>query len=876
MADVSLSRYAGCLALTGQGIDALVRTALQSASVSDPSFPVPEINASLTYHITVLTKAELRSIPDTKLSQIIHNTDPRSIHGVGVGGNKDTAVFYIVVIWAAGQQIRKQLGLPPKHFHITLTVKDDHDMGKGVGSLLPGQFPTHPSADLLDHLAFTLQSFGSYHEAQEYSVRLILLAPQSCKGPLRLADAAFANGLFKLAMLAYGCAYERADDDKLQTYTLKKLVACSAHTEWGAVFQEDEIPQIPVEIAGLLVTPWSPALRQALIDEAPTPSLQLEPRDALYIPRSTSFGTNFDKSALYKLPRFFRWLIPFRFAIMSTPRHEEDIRALVSSTLGIRRVLTLTEETPLEESWFHGKNINNTYLPIPNYHPPSIEQMDLAMRLFMDDDNLPLLVHCGGGKGRAGTVAACYIAACGFKSPSYEQTQPELPASEAISLLRSLRPGSIETAQQEAFVSKWCSTLWKRQSIFPELPSEPPPCPMVVEGSPLSQENDLFMLVGLPGSGKSWASKSLLARNPDQWTHISQDESGSRSLCETAIGRVGKGKKVLFDRCNVSAADRKVWLNLAAIWCTSPVCIWFDYDRELCEARAQLRAGHPTLPPGSRVRNAVDQMAKQLDRPMLKEGFKTIVIIRSFEAAQALVASLSPPIGIFKFPRTPHLLDLGAATDDDVRVDLGSISAFQGHIVITEKIDGANMGLSLSNDRTQIVVQNRSHYVNAASHEQFKKLGLWIERHKEELIKLLDKDPYFPERYILFGEWMYATHSIPYTELPDYFIAYDFYDRSTKKWMDTKTLKRMLELTSIRSVPIVAQRDHLPSDVELKEMVQQPSAFYDGRIEGVYVKIERESSVVYRAKVVRSDFIAGNEHWTRGGVRANGIAVDRG
>jgi atypical dual specificity phosphatase len=260
---------------------------------------------------------------------------------------------------------------------------------------------------------------------------------------------------------------------------------------------------------------------------------------------------------------------------------------------------------------------------------------------------------------------------------------------------------------------------------------------------------------------------------------------------------------------------------------------------------------------------------------MLKDGFKTIVVIRSFEAAQALVASLSPPIGIFKFPRTPHLLDLGAATDDDVRVDLGSLNAFQGHVVITEKIDGANMGLSLSNDRTQIVIQNRSHYVNSASHEQFKKLGLWIERHKEELIKLLDKDPYFPERYTLFGEWMYATHSIPYTELPDYFIAYDFYDRSTKRWMDTKTLKRMLEPTSIHSVPVVAERDHIPSDVELREMVQKPSAFYDGRIEGVYVKIERDSSVVYRAKVVRSDFIAGNEHWTRGGVRANGIAVDK-
>jgi len=57
-------------------------------------------------------------------------------------------------------------------------------------------------------------------------------------------------------------------------------------------------------------------------------------------------------------------------------------------------------------------------------------------------------------------------------------------------------------------------------------------------------------------------------------------------------------------------------------------------------------------------------------RPTLKEGFKAIVIVRSFAASQELVRRLSPPVTIFKYPRTPHLLDLGGATSDDIFAQL--------------------------------------------------------------------------------------------------------------------------------------------------------------------------------------------------------------
>jgi len=497
--------------------------------------------------------------------------------------------------------------------------------------------------------------------------------------------------------------------------------------------------------------------------------------------------------------------------------------------------------------------------------------MDIVIRLVQDEDKLPLLLHCGGGKGRAGTVAACYLAAYGFGKPRIDQAYPEMSANEAVSTLRAIRPGSLETPQQEAFVSRWCSTIWSRRSVLPEVPSEPPPCALDIEGS-LDKGSDLFVLVGLPGSGKSWFSNALRARNPKGWTHISQDDSGSRSVCEAEIGRAHG--RVILDRCNVDSNDRRVWLGLASNWMKAPVCVWFDYDPDLCTSRAQSRVGHPTLPPGGRVRNAVAQMRKTFVRPTLKEGFKTIVVVRSFAASQELVLRLSAPILLFKFPRTPHLLDLGAATSDDITTDI-PVLPDRGNVVITEKVDGSNMGFSLSSDRQKIIVQNRSHFVNSSTHEQFKKLDLWVERHREDLFKVLDRDEHFPERYVLFGEWLYATHSIPYTHLPDRFMAFDIYDRSTEVWLCRKTLSALLSSTSIMLVPVVHE-GKMPSDSELRRMIQQPSEYYDGRVEGIYIKVERNGVVVNRGKVVRGDFICGNEHWTRAPLRVNGLLSEEG
>jgi len=397
MSTISLQKYRGALALVGPIVNDLAQAALGDMQGVTYSPLDPKL-----YHITLATRDELRNLTPEQVNRIYHATpDTLHIFSAGVGCVVRQGVYWVVIIWAAGQQLRKQCGLPPKHFHITLSSNDIHEIDKGLASL-SGQ--SHPSynPEFLDHASFTLFSFGRFKLAQEYSASLIVLDVGSYKGFLRLGDAALSDGQSKLAMLAYACAHARATDDKVKDYCLKKLIECSKGTEWGLVFQEDEIAQLSSfpQISSHLLTPYSQDLRDVLSEQKLSPSLLLEPRNSMFIPSPTkSMGA----SGFYKLPRFFRWLIPHHLAIMSTPRNEDDITALASSSLGIRHVLTLTEETPLHQSWFRGKQISNTFLPVPNFYPPSIEQMDIIMRLIDDQKNISFLIHCGGGKGRAGT-----------------------------------------------------------------------------------------------------------------------------------------------------------------------------------------------------------------------------------------------------------------------------------------------------------------------------------------------------------------------------------------------------------------------------------------------------------------------------------------
>ncbi|KAL9931295.1 hypothetical protein V8E36_009805 [Tilletia maclaganii] len=845
-----------------------------------PTLPLPQF----PLHITLLTKAEYLgagrpAIPQDVPLSSIHILGPGSIGGRTISTNTEPdAVQWLVVIWNHGNAFRRKLGLEAKDFHITLTNTDRHDVDKGLPSLQGGPPAMVSLFSQLDEAGMDQVLASRATDLHpELSRHMVRANPNSYKALIRLADHHLQLAP-KMAMLAYVRAAHLNED--LCDYVSRRLLRMGRDDPtvlWGPVVTPEEASTLARwELTPHLLSSktWDPALVARLgvhnlIWTAPTESrLRLRYLDS---PQ--------------ELPRFFSWVIPHRLAAMSTPRHEQDIDTLAA--MGLTTVLTLTAEEPLEDAWFAFKRIRQWRVPVENYHAPTVAEMDLIQERFTSDQDGRWLVHCGGGKGRAGTVVACLMAmhpgSLDDAEPS--SSRPTQDATAVIRQLRSMRPGSIETEHQENFVKKWISYRWR---FAAEQASTADVLDAASELSPLNiqLDNEIFpsgrltvdklqvlILIGLPGSGKSWLASAIAKRRPRGKTLvISQDESRSRTGCESALGRAyGSDMLVILDRCNVDPADRKLWLSLAQSK-VPPLAVYLDYAPAVCRKRINTRVGHPTIRAGQ-GEGALTQMSALIKKPTLQEGFSAVITVPSFYAAREAALLIGGEVGIVKFPRTTHLIRTAAVTEDDVVLENFTDQLHDVNITLEEKVDGANMGLSLAYDRQTIVVQNRSHYVNSQTHAQFRPLDTWLQRHADAVRVLLDRDEQFPERFVLYGEWLVATHSIHYTKLADRFLAFDLYDRFTDTFLSRRLLARALQDTGIHQVPLIKETRQQSRD-DLLVLMSHVSAFYDGRIEGVYVRIEdkERTRTVQRYKVVRHDFISGNEHWTRGPLQMNTVA----
>ncbi|ORX38713.1 hypothetical protein BD324DRAFT_622037 [Kockovaella imperatae] len=843
-----LAPYRGGLALLGVSLDrARDRYA---GDVRNPSSPL---------HITLLTAAEYKSLGRPNVNEIAGEIPLNHVYALGEASasrsGSGSSVHWIVVIWNHANAWRKTKGLQSKAFHITLSDEDDHSVDKSVQSLI---IRTKKATELqdsvenlgleaMDHVVLACEGSADVTFATLLAERMIILDPNSFKGYVRLGDLVRSTNT-KLSMLAYARAVH-LNHSTLLTPISSRIRAMSSQVPYGPITTPQEYDDVPPSLRHLLLVRFPRCLDQRLSDQLWT--TPIDPRH-----RCTFMS--------YDLPRYFSWVYPGRLAGMSTPRREADIDTLIE--MGMTHVLSLTKEEPLDEKWFRLKPLKHNFIPIDNYGTPTREEMDIVYAQVQDGGTW--LVHCGGGVGRAGTVLACLIgmfgkdARHGVESDSHS---PRLDAREAIRSLRLSRPKSLESERQETFVQEWISHRWKLSYTAATHVSEPVSrCSVQFKAGVTPTclaHSTAYMLIGRPGSGKSWLSTAILKRRPQGTTIIvSQDESGSREQCERVFGQKhNEDTLVMLDRCNPTIEDRKTWISLSLTH--HLVAIYFDYPLELCHQRVSSRLDHPRIRAG-RGANALQQMDRQMQAPTLDEGFSAIYTITSFLAARQVVFRICGDPPLIKFPRTPHLLDLGATTSDDiVKADFGILRA---PLTIEEKIDGANMGFSLDWDGA-IRCQNRSHWVSSADHAQFRPLDGWIRAHDTALRRILDQDQHFPERYILYGEWMVARHSIHYTSLPDHFIAFDLFDRLEGTFLSRQRLTMTLHDSGIAQVPLIAQVDQVTQS-QVLDILKRHSTCSDSPIEGVYIRTEDADRhlTIRRGKVVRGDFISGNEHWTRG------------
>jgi hypothetical protein len=252
---------------------------------------------------------------------------------------------------------------------------------------------------------------------------------------------------------------------------------------------------------------------------------------------------------------------------------------------------------------------------------------------------------------------------------------------------------------------------------------------------------------------------------------------------------------------------------------------------------------------------------------------------------------------IFRYPRTQHVIGskLGPGDDNLKQIPFSQLVGRQ--LVIEEKVDGANSGISYGSDWLQLL-QSRGHYLTGGPRERhFNLFKQWANLHSEALLEVLT------DRYILYGEWMYAKHTVFYNRLKHYFNEFDILDtqegtyidgegnENPGSWLSTARRREMLKGIPVEPV-LVLFEGKLDSFEQLQDLIG-PSHFksedcwdffldyhpqFDDNsdrvekgtdqtnlMEGLYIKVEEDGVVKERYKLVRPEFtqkiVDSDEHW---------------
>jgi atypical dual specificity phosphatase len=145
----------------------------------------------------------------------------------------------------------------------------------------------------------------------------------------------------------------------------------------------------------------------------------------------------------------FSWIDRPRLAALAMPESASDVAWLRRQ--GIQVLVSLTEH-PLPRHWVNDAGLMAVNVPVPDMEPPSDRQLDHLLDTIRkaNASGLGVAIHCAAGLGRTGTVLAAYFVAGG------------LSPREAVEKVRDLRPGSVETLEQERAIERFAARTPRR------------------------------------------------------------------------------------------------------------------------------------------------------------------------------------------------------------------------------------------------------------------------------------------------------------------------------------------------------------------------------------------------------------------------------
>jgi hypothetical protein len=189
------------------------------------------------------------------------------------------------------------------------------------------------------------------------------------------------------------------------------------------------------------------------------------------------------------------------------------------------------------------------------------------------------------------------------------------------------------------------------------------------------------------------------------------------------------------------------------------------------------------------------------------------------------------------------------------------------------KLDGTNIGISFVDGK--IFLQNRGHEIKTGEHVQYNLFRNWAYTVMPYLEAVLN------DRYILYGEWLFAVHTVVYKTLPHYLFEFDVWDKQESCFLDTAKrtdiLNGLIYRNMLQQVPVV----HIGrlSYEDARKLVNHKPYFGEEKPEGLYLKIEKDGKTIGRYKFVRPDFVqqiledneSGVDHWRHRPVVQQGL-----